>query len=570
MQCGFCTPGFVVAIHDLLDRVPRARPARGARGAGRQPVPLHRLRPHPRRGRAGRGRAHGGGHRHVRPRRRRPVTDLQTPPTVRGGPADGRVGDSPVRPDGTPKVQGRFAFSSDLHADGMLWGRTLRSPHPHARITSIDVGPALAIAGVACVVTADDVPGAATYGLISADQPVFARDVVRFVGEPVAAVAADHPDTARRALDAIAVDLRGRCRRSSTPRPPPPRRADPPGRQRHPPHRGRPRRRRGGRRRGGGRGHLRGRHAGPGVPRARVRPGRARRRGRGRPVGRDPVAARGPRPGGGLPRPAARAGAAAPRRRRRRLRRAGGREHAGPRLPAGAGRRAPGEDELPAGRVVPRPRPPPSGPHALPPPRHPRRRPREGRGRGRARRRGLRLVVVRRRRQRRPLRLRALPGARTPTSTPSCVRTNNPPCGAMRGFGAVQVVLRPRGADGPARRRGWASTRSSCGCATRSARATCCPPASGSRAPRRWPSASGPRPPIPLPPPAGDGLLERPGGAGRTDDPARTRRGVGFAVGFKNLLYSEGFDDTSEARVRLDGRGGHGGVRGRRGRGRAS
>ena len=57
----------------------------------------------------------------------------------------------------------------------------------------------------------------------------------------------------------------------------------------------------------------------------------------------------------------------------------------------------------------------------------------------------------------------------------------------------------------------------------------------------------------PLPPPAGDGLLERPGGAGRTDDPARTRRGVGVAVGFKNLLYSEGFDDTSEARVRLAG-----------------
>jgi len=57
----------------------------------------------------------------------------------------------------------------------------------------------------------------------------------------------------------------------------------------------------------------------------------------------------------------------------------------------------------------------------------------------------------------------------------------------------------------------------------------------------------------PLPPPAGDGLLERPGGAGRTDDPARTRRGVGVAVGFKNLLYSEGFDDTSEAHVRLAG-----------------
>ena len=76
------------------------------------------------------------------------MTDVRTPPTTRGGPADGHVGDSPVRPDGTPKVQGRFAFSSDLHADGMLWGRTLRSPHPHARIVALDVGPALAIPGV--------------------------------------------------------------------------------------------------------------------------------------------------------------------------------------------------------------------------------------------------------------------------------------------------------------------------------------------------------------------------------------------------------------------------------------
>ena len=56
------------------------------------------------------------------------------------------------------------------------------------------------------VITADDVPGKATYGLISADQPVFAREVVRYAGEPVAAVAADHPETCRRALAAIVVD----------------------------------------------------------------------------------------------------------------------------------------------------------------------------------------------------------------------------------------------------------------------------------------------------------------------------------------------------------------------------
>lgn len=118
----------------------------------------------------------------------------------------GTLGTSPVRPDGIAKVQGSFAFASDLGADGALWGATLRSPHPHARIVSIDVGPAWRIDGVAAVLTAADVPGVLTYGLIEADQPVFATDVVNYVGEPIAAVAADHPETCRRALAAIVVE----------------------------------------------------------------------------------------------------------------------------------------------------------------------------------------------------------------------------------------------------------------------------------------------------------------------------------------------------------------------------
>src|ERR687898_401584 len=176
---------------------PATRPARRARGARRQPLPMHRLRPHP-----GRGRARGGGADGSAGMTG--ATDVQAPPAG-GGSAGAHVGDSPIRPDGTPKVQGRFPFASDLQAEGMLWGRTLRSPHPYARVRSIDVGPALAIPGVSCVLTADDLPGAATYGLMTPDQPVFARDVVRFVGEAVAAVAADHPDTARRALQAVVV-----------------------------------------------------------------------------------------------------------------------------------------------------------------------------------------------------------------------------------------------------------------------------------------------------------------------------------------------------------------------------
>lgn len=116
------------------------------------------------------------------------------------------VGADVGRPDGVPKVQGRFAFSSDLWADDFLWGHTLRSPHASANIAGIGIGPALATAGVHAVLLADDVPGRRTYGLEHADQPVLADGQVRYVGEPVAVVAADHPDIARRAAEAIVVD----------------------------------------------------------------------------------------------------------------------------------------------------------------------------------------------------------------------------------------------------------------------------------------------------------------------------------------------------------------------------
>ncbi len=126
--------------------------------------------------------------------------------TINDAAITGRLGDSPVRPDGMAKVQGTFAFSGDLSADGALWGATLRSPHPYARIVRIDLSAAWRINGVEAIITAEDVPGVATYGLISQDQPVFASEFVRFVGEPVAAVAAIHPEVCRRALEAIVVE----------------------------------------------------------------------------------------------------------------------------------------------------------------------------------------------------------------------------------------------------------------------------------------------------------------------------------------------------------------------------
>ena len=117
----------------------------------------------------------------------------------------GRIGESVARVDGIPKVTGEFAYSSDLYAAGMLWGHTLRSPHVHARIGEIDISEALTMPGVHAVLTHEDVPGRKTYGLEFPDQPVLAIDRVRYFGEPVALVAAEHPEEARRAAEKIRV-----------------------------------------------------------------------------------------------------------------------------------------------------------------------------------------------------------------------------------------------------------------------------------------------------------------------------------------------------------------------------
>ena len=478
------------------------------------------------------------------------MTDLDTRPRrPRSGPTPGGIGDSPPRPDGPPKVQGRFAFSSDLHAAGMLWGRTLRSPHPHARIRSIDVGPALALAGVACVVTADDVAGAATYGLISADQPVFASDVVRFVGEPVAAVAADHPDTAQRAIEAIRVDYA-----------PLPALVDPLVAPEAPPV------------------HPDGnvirrielRHGDPAARGDVVVEGTYE-------VGMQDQAFLGPESGLAVPdgeggvdlwvatqwihhdrdQVAACLGLPADRVRVH-LGGVGGafgaREDVSVHVHAcllalRSGRPVKMSylrDESFLGHVH----------------RHPARL----RYRHHATFDG-RLVKV-------EAELTFDGGAyasssaavvsngarfacgpyRVPNAVVDAVavRTNNPPCGAMRGFGVVQVCFGHESQmDKLAARLGISPVD----LRLRNALASGDVLPTGQRLNGTAPVAECIEAAVahPLPTAAGDELLERPGGAGRTADPGRVRRGVGVAVGFKNLMYSEGFDDGSEARVRLAG-----------------
>jgi CO/xanthine dehydrogenase Mo-binding subunit len=121
-------------------------------------------------------------------------------PKIRGG-----VGESVERPDSAPKVTGEFQYASDLRREGMLFGATLRSPHPSARILSVDTAAARKMSGVKAVITSAELPTRELFGLMKLDQPVLASGRVRYVGEPVAIVAAETPEEARLAARAIAV-----------------------------------------------------------------------------------------------------------------------------------------------------------------------------------------------------------------------------------------------------------------------------------------------------------------------------------------------------------------------------
>jgi len=118
----------------------------------------------------------------------------------------GRVGESAPRPDGVPKVRGEFPYASDLYLEGMLFGHTLRSPHPHALIRAVDVTAAREISGVRVILTERDLPTRERFGLMKRDQPVLAEGRVRYAGEAIAIIAADEADQARAAAKAIVVE----------------------------------------------------------------------------------------------------------------------------------------------------------------------------------------------------------------------------------------------------------------------------------------------------------------------------------------------------------------------------
>jgi len=125
----------------------------------------------------------------------------------RGGVVTAEAAPKLVRADAIAKVTGTAQYTWDLRLPGMLHGAVLRSPHPHARILRIDTARARRVPGVIAVATAEDLAGVEpTFGWYIKDQPIFARDRVRYVGDIVGAVAAVDEPSAMAAIAAIDVD----------------------------------------------------------------------------------------------------------------------------------------------------------------------------------------------------------------------------------------------------------------------------------------------------------------------------------------------------------------------------
>src|SRR5713226_10719188 len=115
------------------------------------------------------------------------------------------IGQRAPRVEGVEKVTGATPYSANVLLPGTVWGKALRSPHAYARIKRIDASKARAVPGVLAVITAKDINNVLT-GRALYDHRILAEDTVRFVGEKVAAVAAEEKDVAEAACDLIEVE----------------------------------------------------------------------------------------------------------------------------------------------------------------------------------------------------------------------------------------------------------------------------------------------------------------------------------------------------------------------------
>ncbi len=185
IQCGFCTPGLIMAAKALLDRNPHPTRAEICDALDKN---LCRCTGYTKVIRAIEAVAEG---------RQLPPGGAQP-----GSPVGGRF----TRPDAVAKATGAIRYTADLTFPGMLHARVLRSAHAHARLLAVDTSRARAYPGVVTVLTAADVPGSKNHGVSQNDWSVLAYDKVRYYGDAVALVVADTPKAAEGALALIDVN----------------------------------------------------------------------------------------------------------------------------------------------------------------------------------------------------------------------------------------------------------------------------------------------------------------------------------------------------------------------------
>jgi selenium-dependent xanthine dehydrogenase len=187
VQCGFCTPGMIMAAKALLDAKPKPTQADIYQALERN---LCRCTGYAKIFEA----ILSASGQQPEDAEARPPSALQA------------VGHPLPRPDARAKVTGEAVFAADLHFEGMLHGKVLRSGYPHARVLRIDTSKAKDLPGVVAVLTATDVPGAKNHGLLRNDWPVLAYHKVRYTGDAIALVAAETEEIAEAALKLIEVD----------------------------------------------------------------------------------------------------------------------------------------------------------------------------------------------------------------------------------------------------------------------------------------------------------------------------------------------------------------------------
>ena len=179
MQCGFCTPGMIMATKVLLDRYPNPTPEQIVNGLHSQ---ICRCT----------------GYIKI-------IEAVQLAAKFILGEQKPILIGRTVRPDGLAKATGTAVYGADLKFPAMTHAVVVRSPHPHAQIVDIDISEALKQNGVLDVITARDIPGINRYLRLAEDQPVLAEQVVRFMGEPVVAVCATSLQLAVQAAACIKI-----------------------------------------------------------------------------------------------------------------------------------------------------------------------------------------------------------------------------------------------------------------------------------------------------------------------------------------------------------------------------